>query len=690
SGYHSYLFGRPRSWEMELPDSEFIWVGFDGSEIMANRFRGWYHTPLGKARSVTEERIPELAAKAFGVLLWGVGNHGGGVSRQDLDDMNALIAERDDVKLMHSTPEAYFDQLAQYKRNLPRWRQDFNPWATGCYTSQIRVKQKHRLLENELFSAEKMATIAAANGLIDYPRQELNDALIDLLTGEFHDILPGSSIMEVEEDALRLFDHGLEICSRIKAHAFFALAGGQAPAATDTIPIFVFNPHPYTVKTVIECEFNLADFDNNRIYSLVHVQRGGKWTPAQIEQESSNMPMDWRKKVVFYSELAAQQMNRFDCRIENVPAKPITTQIESGENIHFKTQELDIVINGQTGLMDRWQIHGVDFINERAFQAIVCDDIVDSWARFEKRFDLVLAAFELMLPEDAGEFAGLPGPLSALRMIEDGDVRMVVEGLYSFHHSHLIMHFKLPKIGTEIEVELRVYWHEKTKMLKLLLPMPPAHHRYIGQTAFGVNELPNNGDEAVSQKWCAVLDLDRDVALSCINDGIYGSDFSDEGLRLTLLRSPIYSGEEIDKIPQDRFRARLDQGERVYKFWFNGGTIADRTARIDREALAKNETPYALSYFPHGKSRQAQPLILLHDDVIQLSTAKYSEEGDQIIFRLFNPTDSPQSSLIEFAKWNRHEEISFQPFEIKSFRVNPHDFTLREIDLMENIINGNV
>jgi len=50
SGYDSYLFGRPRSGELELPDDEFIWIGFDGSRILTSRMRGWYHTPLGRAR----------------------------------------------------------------------------------------------------------------------------------------------------------------------------------------------------------------------------------------------------------------------------------------------------------------------------------------------------------------------------------------------------------------------------------------------------------------------------------------------------------------------------------------------------------------------------------------------------------------------------------------------------------------
>jgi hypothetical protein len=59
--------------------------------------------------------------------------------------------------------------------------------------------------------------------------------------------------------------------------------------------------------------------------------------------------------------------------------------------------------------------------------------------------------------------------------------------------------------------------------------------------AFGVGDLPRNGNEAVAQKWVAVVDDERGFAVTCINAGTYGSDFSDDGLRLNLLRSPGYS-----------------------------------------------------------------------------------------------------------------------------------------------------
>lgn len=104
---------------------------------------------------------------------------------------------------------------------------DLNSWAIGCYTSQIRIKQKHRRLENELFMVERMFSHACLHGDLEYPLIDIHTAQEDLLTAQFHDILPGSAIPAVEEAGLRLMDHGLEILSKLKIKAFSSWLQGR-------------------------------------------------------------------------------------------------------------------------------------------------------------------------------------------------------------------------------------------------------------------------------------------------------------------------------------------------------------------------------------------------------------------------------------------------------------------------------
>ena len=122
--------------------------------------------------------------------------------------------------ILHSDTETFFREMKECDVSLPVVERGLNPVAEGCYTSQIRVKQKHRLLENELYSGEKMASAAALLYGKEYPVEAFEQAKKALLFSEFHDALPGSGSQPVEEDTLRLLDFGLEIVSREKMKSF--------------------------------------------------------------------------------------------------------------------------------------------------------------------------------------------------------------------------------------------------------------------------------------------------------------------------------------------------------------------------------------------------------------------------------------------------------------------------------------
>ncbi|MBE0697183.1 MAG: alpha-mannosidase, partial [Anaerolineaceae bacterium] len=312
SGFDSYIFCRPGEEDIHLPQGAFTWEGYDGSRVMAVRPFGHYLSPLGRVNEKVESYRKTCPEETPGILLWGVGNHGGGPSRADIQILDRLIAENNQERLCHSTPEAYFAEVRDLGQKLPVHKGDINAWAVGCYTSMALSKYKHRLLENELYATEKMVTAAWAQNRITYPGEALQEAMRTLATAEFHDILPGSSIQPVEEMALRLMNHGLELLSRAKAQAFFALAEGQPAARENEIPILVYNPHPYPVEAVVECEFQLADQNWAGDFTNAVAYQGGQDLPTQVEQEASSLNLDWRKKVAFRAKLAPGQMNRFD------------------------------------------------------------------------------------------------------------------------------------------------------------------------------------------------------------------------------------------------------------------------------------------------------------------------------------------------------------------------------------------
>jgi alpha-mannosidase len=133
AGFDSYIFCRPTQKDCELPASDFVWVGYDGSEVIGHRADEFYNSPRGKADVKVRECVEKTSDQPIGSVLWGVGNHGGGPSREDLEKLKLLMAESQDVQIIHSTPESFFKDLQVVKADLPRHENDVNAWAPGCY-----------------------------------------------------------------------------------------------------------------------------------------------------------------------------------------------------------------------------------------------------------------------------------------------------------------------------------------------------------------------------------------------------------------------------------------------------------------------------------------------------------------------------------------------------------------------------
>jgi alpha-mannosidase len=688
SGYAGYMFMRPMQDWMDLPETGFTWEGFDGSQVTALRFPPGYNSLRGEAAEKVRAYLRRDDRPAVGVVLWGVGNHGGGPSRIDLDRLAELIAEKPEgAEIFHSTPEAYFRQMRRDGRDLPVVASDLNPWGVGCYSSQIRIKQGHRRLENRLYATEKMAAVAAMAGRMDWPGEELASAARDLMFSEFHDNLPGSSIEPVEADTLRTIDHGLEILSRVRTRAFFALADGQPRCPEGQIPILVYNPHPFSVRGTFECEFQLPDQNWEEVWTDIRVCSGRRELPSQVEKESCNMNMDWRKRVVFAAELAPSSMNRFDCKLIERARRPQRRLAVRDGRVRFRGERVRAEINARTGLLDVLEIDGQPVLRKGGCRPLVVHDDGDPWGMRTRSFSRIEGAFKALKATEAARFAGVEADrLPAVRVVEDGEVRSVVEALMGYGDSRLVLRYVLPKLDGRVGVEVEVHWQQKDRMLKLSLPTPWADGQFLAQVAYGAQPLPENGDEAVAQKWLAVAGPESDSpALTVVNDGTYAASFRRGELRLTLLRSPAYAAHPILDRPlleQDRYLPRIDQGRRRFGFWLGAGRRKDRLDAIDREALVCNEEPMALSFFPCGEGEPLEQGPALSDRVVQLSALKRSEDGRDWLVRLFNPTDRARRTTLTIPALKVSEKLRLEPYRILTLRADETG-KVRETDLIE-------
>lgn len=180
----------------------YWWVGPDGARILAFNDVKWYMGPI-------EPQIAEPLtgfASATGLkhmpVFYGVGNHGGGPTRRDLQrllDMNQWPVF---PNLAFSTLHHFFRLAESEAQNVPSVVGERNFVFTGCYTSQARHKWANRHGENLLFTAEVAAVLGDQLADVEYPHENLREAWIHLLFNQFHDILPGSGVRETREYAL--------------------------------------------------------------------------------------------------------------------------------------------------------------------------------------------------------------------------------------------------------------------------------------------------------------------------------------------------------------------------------------------------------------------------------------------------------------------------------------------------------
>ena len=672
SGYDAYMFMRPDPME----HGNFKWVGFDGSAITAHRVYKGYNTLKGEAVKKIKEYMEDYPDAEEAMMTWGVGNHGGGASRKDLEAIQKLCAESD-WEIVHSTPEDYFKSVDIH--TLPEKAAPLRPSMVGCYTSMVRIKQLHRRLENAIYMGEKMAGHASILCGMEYPQEQIDAALEDLLFCEFHDVLPGTMIKDGEEDSIAKLSHGLDIMEKVMGKAFFAVTAGQPRAKEGEIPILAYNPHPYKVHEILNCEYQLDNQNwNEDEFTVAHIYQNGQLIASQHIKERSSLNLDWRKSVLFEAELEPSSINRFDCKLEVVKNYRRLEFLEENEHFTYENDKIRVSINTGTGLLDEYKVYGRDYLKNNAARLEVFADNEDPWGMTATAYRQKCGAFALMTEAEANSFAGYPQEqFPPVRVIENGDVCLVVQALFTYNRSAAVVEYKIPKNGTDIDVDVTLFWNETNKMVKYAFPAAQGG-TFMGQTAYGTEAL--GADEEPFQKWCGLFDGNAGFAV--INEGIYGGDCVENELRLSLLHSPVYSGHPLENrqvVPHDRFLKHIDMGERSFRIRLAAG---ERLAGdVDYKAAVFNERPYVLSFFPSGAGTQPGKLIELDNTAVLVSAFKKAETADAYILRLYNSQGTPQKAAVQIPGLRVSPKVELGGYEVKSFCVS--DGTLVETDLLE-------
>ena len=192
AGLTRYAFLRPGPHEQQLPAGPFRWVGPDGASVTAFRIPNEYGTSRWDIARHIDKSLGLLSPDGDVAIFYGVGNHGGGPTRENLDTLRRLHDFTDLPRLRPSTLGAFF--AAHDGSALPQVTGDLHRHSVGCYSAHQDMKRWMRRVERSLLRAERWATVATGVAGLSYPRAELADAWKLTLFNQFHDTLAGTAI----------------------------------------------------------------------------------------------------------------------------------------------------------------------------------------------------------------------------------------------------------------------------------------------------------------------------------------------------------------------------------------------------------------------------------------------------------------------------------------------------------------
>ncbi len=666
AGLDSYVFLRPGPQEKGLPGRLFWWEADDGSRVLAFRipfeYLSWGKDVEIHARRCAAEMQPPVDEFA---CFYGVGNHGGGPTRENIASIHRLDALPDMPRLVFSTLGAFFDAVQAKAWPLPVVHDELQKHASGCYSAHSGIKRWNRQAENALLRAEKWAVIAHHVAGLPYPA-DFERAWRSVLFNQFHDIMAGTSIAPAYDDARAAYGEALTIADRAFTAAAQALAWRMAIPHEDNIkPVVVFNPHAWAVKADVELEVGGS--------SATGVLTDETGVPVAMQPVQSRATAGGRARISFVADLPPLGYRVYRLLPEGTVPDVALVQATSTT---LENDRLRLTFDPATGflisLYDKEA--ALEVLDGPAARPVVLTDASDTWSHNVFRFDKV-----------CGEFTA-----THMRVIEQGPVKAVLRVESAWGNSRLVQDFTLYRELPRVDVHMTVDWREQFKVLKLRFPVNVHFMKVTHAIPYGHVERFANGEEEPLQDWVDISGASRGddtpYGLSVLNDGKGGADVTIRDIGLTVLRSPIYAHHIPAEPNPERDYEFMDQGEQRFTYslfphrgsWEDAGTV--------QQAAELNQRPFALiaTGCPAGIMPLRDAFVSTDAANILVTVLKQAEDGDALVLRAYESIGAATHATLSLLHWARVIEADFGPCEIKTFCV-PRDLAqpVTETNLLE-------
>jgi alpha-mannosidase len=693
AGYEMYIHMRPQSGELALPADLYRWRGADGTEIPAYRISvGLYHTE----RDNIEARLRAGVAQALELgrdvpVFWGLGNHGGGATREDLRKIDRFRTRERRVRILHSTPDLFFAAVRAAAGAAPVFEGGLERVFTGCYTSLSRLKRRAAASLAGLAQSEALAAAAWWLRGREFPGDELEEAWRLHLFNDFHDIITGSCVEPAEHDALDMYGRAEDAARRIRLGAAAALAGIGSHGPPLPLVVLISNPSLPRGPVEFECMADYRPFWKGK-WHLRLFRADGSEVVCQEEQPEALLPFnDWRRRLSFIDDLPGVGAARYELRAFEGPAPKNTRmgrrrgedagrRAPRGLNATPPSSASSIAppavrISRESGLLRSLVTpDGLECLAGLLFEPLVVEDTGDSWGTGCGSYRKIVGRFRARQPS-----------VVAAR----GPVRTIRQSVLFFRKSRIVMDAYSYPDWPALEFRLRITWNEERRRLKLRIPTAFAGAAVLCEVPGAAVRRPADGEERVHGRWLLVEGKrdGRAAALGIADNGQHGFDFKDGEVRLSVLRSAAYCHERGFRIGEVPARKFSDVGVHDVRFLVTAGTPDAVRALLPGLADHLNAPPAAYAHLPFGRKQgDRAELLSLSPSCIRLLACKPAWDGAALVVRLQETVGRPTGARLVVAPRAARKRVdillAFEPFEIKTIRIE-RSGAWREADLID-------
>lgn len=650
------------SWNQynRMPHDTFKWKGIDGSEVLThfittpepwNEPGSWFYTYNGKLipKTVkgTWDAYSEKQMNKDLLIAYGFGDGGGGVNRDMLENRRRIDKIPGLPNLKTATAGEYFRDLQETVKNTDQYVHTWDgelylEYHRGTYTSQGYNKRMNRKMELLYRKTEWMTVMDALmkGNLAEAKQEALTKGWKHILTDQFHDIIPGSSIHEVYEDSRKDYDYIESVAREVEA-GFFAAAQEE-------------KENTYTV-------YNAAGWAMDDVIAISETRTGvytdarGQVLKAQIEGDTTYV------EVKDVPAMGAMEITFAPAEAEAAAAFTITDR-----DIETPYYSISMNAYGQiTRLFDKEAGREVLPEGERANVLQVFED---------KPIDNDAWDIDIFYQQKMREITDL----KKFEVTECGAVQMVIHMEWAYMQSSISQDMVLYSGSRRIDFRTTVDFHERQQMIKAAFPVDIRSTYGTYDVQYGNVRRPNHWNtswdqarfESVAHRWADLSE--RNYGVSILNDCKYGHDIKDNLMRITLLRAGIQPDHLQDQgMHEFTYSLLPHQGDFV-----EGNTVTE--AFILNQPMDVVKGAAKLPY---------ESFLSFDNDQVELDAVKKSEDGKYIVIRFHEFAGAKQQVTMNlgfgYKAWAegdlREREIgeaqtgaismSVAPYEIKTILV---------------------